>query len=163
MPNNTAPLPAPPHANQRLLALDWGTIRIGVAVSDESQLAVSPLPSIERTSWKKTLSTIRELTERFDAAAVIIGLPLNLDDTETLLTAEVRRVARNLELSLRLPIFLQDERLTSVAAEAYLRQLKLNSREIKQHIDGHAAAIILEDFISSNRTQKHYTNLDWID
>lgn len=132
----------------RLLALDLGTKRVGVAVSDELQLAIQPLPPIKRTNWKHLLRQISDLRRSFDAQAVVIGLPLKLDGTEGEAAREARRIARNLSLSLSVPVHLQDERLTSHAAEESLRDEGVSGFELTARLDSEAAALILRDFIT---------------
>lgn len=132
------------------MALDLGTRRVGVAVSDETGLAVRPLAALQRTNWKRLLKAISELCEQFDVGRVVIGLPLRLDGTEGEAAAEARRIARNLSLSLALPVDLQDERLTSRAAEEHLRAEGLSREEVKERVDSAAAAIILRDFLSQS-------------
>jgi putative Holliday junction resolvase len=132
----------------RLLALDLGARRVGVAVSDELRLTVRPLPALQRSNWKKLLREIVELRGRFDARGVVVGLPLRLDGTEGEAATEARRIARNLKLSLGVPVFLQDERLTSRAAEATLRARRLAPAEVKGRVDSTAAALILRDFLA---------------
>ncbi|HYO91885.1 MAG TPA: Holliday junction resolvase RuvX, partial [Pyrinomonadaceae bacterium] len=134
---------------RRLLSLDLGRKRVGVAVSDELWLAVRPLEALSRTSWKKLLHDVSEIAGSFDAQALVLGLPLRLDGTEGDAALEARRLARNFELSLKIPVFLQDERLTSREAEAGLRDEGHSVDEMRGRVDSRAAAIILEDFISS--------------
>ena len=129
----------------RLLAIDYGTVRVGVALSDETNLSVHALASLPRTSWKKLLREIIDLRERFDARGVVIGLPLRMDNSESEMATEVRRIARNLQLSLDVPVFLQDEKLTSRAAREMIREFK------KTNADEHsiAAMIILRDYLET--------------
>lgn len=129
----------------RILALDLGTKRVGVAVSDESGIAIRDLPALPRTNWKALLEAICDLCQRFDAVAVVVGLPLRLDSSEGSAAADARRIASNLKLSLNIPIFLQDEKLTSVAAEELLQLERVS--DIKARVDSRAASIILFDFI----------------
>jgi putative Holliday junction resolvase len=84
----------------------------------------------------------------FDAQSLVIGLPLSLDGTENPAAKEIKRQAHNLELSLGLPVFLQDERLTSVEAERELRELGYNRAGVLDNIDSHAAALILRDYLA---------------
>ena len=155
MPNSDFPdikseSPSDP-SKGRLLALDLGTKRVGVAVSDELQLTAQPLPPLRRTNWKSLLRQISELRHSFDAQGVVIGLPLNLDGTEGDAAQEARRIARNLSLSLPVPVHLQDERLTSHAAEESLRAAGVTGQALKARVDSEAAAIILMDFIAQKR------------
>jgi putative Holliday junction resolvase len=132
----------------RLLALDLGEKRVGVAVSDELWITVRPLPFIRRTSWKQLLVAVADLLQSFDAQALVIGLPLNLEGTEGAAAGNVRRLARNFELSLRVPVFLQDERLTSREAEESLRAEGHSDESLRERIDSEAAAIILRDYLA---------------
>ena len=132
----------------RLLALDLGARRVGVAVCDELRLAVRPLPPLARAGWKQLLREIAALCQSFDAKGVVVGLPVNLDGTEGEAAQEARRIARNLSLSLSLPVHLQDERLTSRDAEQALRSAGATGPEVSARIDGEAAALILSDFLA---------------
>lgn len=134
-------------AGRRILALDLGMKRIGVAVSDESQTVARPINRIERTSWKKVLASVKELLSEFDAAALVIGLPLNFDGTESEMSAEARRLARNFALSLDVPVMLQDERATSYAAKKKLWELGVDLAETRKLVDSEAAAVILSDVL----------------
>ncbi|MDQ2747568.1 MAG: Holliday junction resolvase RuvX [Acidobacteriota bacterium] len=138
----------------RLLALDLGMKHIGVAVSDELQFTVRPVAVIERKSWKKLLKTVIAYLDEFDAVGLVLGLPLNTDNSESEMSAEARRLARNFSLSVTVPVFLIDERLTSYEAKGYLTKLGLSVEEIWNRVDAEAAAIILSDFIESRNYLK---------
>jgi putative Holliday junction resolvase len=86
--------------------------------------------------------------------SIVLGLPLRLDGTEGDASQEVRRVARNLQLSLKLPLFFQDERLTSKDAESALRARGFQGGEISDRVDSEAASIILGDFLEGKREPK---------
>jgi putative Holliday junction resolvase len=132
----------------RILALDLGAKRVGAAVCDEMRVTVRALPVVKRTNWKDLLLQVKKLVSELDAAALVLGLPLNLDGTESEASTDARRLARNFSLSLVIPVFLQDERLTSVAAEENLRDRGLSDKDRKDKLDSEAAAVILEDFLS---------------
>lgn len=138
----------------RVLALDLGTVRVGVAVSDELRLTVRPLPALRRTNWKQLVRDVAELCSSFDVKRVVLGLPLRLDGSEGDAAAEALRVARNLSLSLPVPVSLQDERHTSQDSRHRLRAEKLQGDEIARRIDSEAAALILSDYLSSEREIK---------
>ena len=152
LPNTNSKPEVDAHATRaeagRLLALDLGARRVGLAVSDELRLTVRPLPALPRSSWKKLLGEIKLLREQFDARGVVIGLPLNMDGTEGAAGQDARRIARNLGLSLDVPVFLQDERLTSRAAEAELRAEGVSGADLKARVDSAAAALILRDCLA---------------
>ena len=135
----------------RVLAIDIGSKRVGLAISDEMRLSVRTLPALPRTSWKRLLGSLADLCEKFDVRSIVLGLPLRLDGSEGDAALEARRVGRNLELSLKLPLFLQDERLTSKTAESSLRSRGLDVSEVAERVDSEAALIILSDFIASQK------------
>lgn len=139
---------SPRKPSGRLLALDLGEKRVGVAISDELWITVRPLPFLRRTNWKQLLGAVADLLQSFDAQALVIGLPLNLDGTEGHAAQEARRLARNFELSLKVPVHLQDERLTSREAEERLRVAGRSLDDLRKYVDSESAAIILQDFIS---------------
>jgi putative holliday junction resolvase len=132
----------------RIIALDLGLKKVGVAVCDETQTAIRPLLRIERKSWKELLNKTKELVKELDAVALVLGLPLNMDETENEMTVEAKRLYRNYSLSLEIPVYLQDERLTSLYANKYLNLQKLPKKKILKEIDSEAAVLILNDFLS---------------
>ena len=138
----------------RILALDWGNKRIGVAVSDELQMTTRGVEVITQTNREKLFADVKNLCENFDAVALLIGLPLNFDGSESTGSTEARNVAAKFELNLPIPVFLQDERLTSREAEENLREQGYDWREIKKMVDKEAAAIILRDFLAQRQNQK---------
>ena len=131
----------------RLLSLDLGAKRVGIAVSDELRITVTAIELLERRSWKDLLKRVAAIIESYDARALIIGLPMNLDGTKGQAADEAARIAENFRKSLNVPVFLQDERLTSLAAESEMRTRGLDQEEIRRRVDSEAAAIILRDFI----------------
>jgi|SRR4030095_7408265 putative Holliday junction resolvase len=134
-----------------ILALDLGKKLVGAAVSDELLVTIKRLPPLKRTNWKRLLLDVRVLIERFDAQTLVIGLPLRLDGTIGDAAVDAQRLAANFALSLSLPVYLQDERLTSFEAQANLLEAGHSTDEIPTRIDGEAAAIILRDFLASDQ------------
>ncbi len=135
-------------ATGRIVALDPGTKRIGIAVCDENRVVCRPLAHIKRTSWKKLLVEIKAVLSEFDAKALVIGLPLESDGAESEMSTEARDWARKFSLSLSIPVFLQDERVTSYEAKSRLWKRNVELEETGRFVDSEAAAIILSDFLS---------------
>jgi len=131
----------------RLLAIDPGTKRIGVAVCDPDRLVCRPLQVLETSSWKKLLLAIKALLNEFDAKALVIGLPLESNGDESEMSLKARKMAANFQLSLDVPIFLQDERVTSYEAKGRLWSSGTDTRSARNHVDSEAAALILGDFL----------------
>ena len=134
----------------RLLALDLGAKRVGVAISDELRITVTTLQRLERHSWKDLLRQVAALVESYDARALIIGLPLNMDGTRGEAAEDTLRIAENFRKSLNVPVLLQDERLTSVAAESEMKSRGLGTDEVRRRVDSESAAIILRDFLTAH-------------
>lgn len=134
-----------------ILALDVGQKRVGAAVCDSLLISITQLPALERRNWKQLLRDVINLSRRFDARTVVIGLPLGLDGTKGPAAIEAERTAWKFAQSLGLPVYLQDERLTTVAAEDQLREAGHSPAEIKKLVDSRAAAIILADFIGGGQ------------
>lgn len=135
-----------------MLALDLGTKRVGVAVADELRITVSPLPAIERRSWKDLLRRVAAVIESYDARGLVIGLPLSLDGTEGPAANDARALAEKFQRSLRIPVYLQDERLTTFAATAQLKAAGRSDLQIEREVDSEAAAVILRDFFANDPT-----------
>ena len=144
-------------ASGRLVALDLGTKRIGIAVSDELQIVTRAVKTIDRKGWKKLLLQIKEILADFDAVGLVIGLPYNFDGTESEMSREARRIAHNLSLSLDIPVILQDERVTSYEAKGRLWKEGVSGKELLKRVDNEAAAIILSDFIERRNEQRKKT------
>jgi putative Holliday junction resolvase len=131
----------------RLIAIDPGTKRCGIAVSDELRITTRPLPVIDRSSWKKLLIAVKDVVSQYDAKALIIGLPLESDGSESEMSAEAREMARKFALSLKIPVVLQDERVTSYEARSRLWERGVSVKDSRRLVDSEAAAIILGDLV----------------
>jgi putative holliday junction resolvase len=131
----------------RILAIDPGTKRVGLAISDPGQLIATPVRVLARTAWKKLLSDIKETVSEFDAVAVVVGLPLDMEGGPTDMTLGAETVFRNLSLSLTIPVFQQDERASSYEARGRLWQ-RGGKEDLRSDVDAEAAAVILSDFLS---------------
>jgi putative holliday junction resolvase len=134
-----------------ILALDLGQKLVGAAISDERLVTTKRLPPLKRSNWKKLLQDVRHLVERFDAQTIVVGLPLRLDGTEGDAAIDARRIASNLAKSIEAPVYLQDERLTSLEAIANLKAEGFKPGDIPGAIDGEAAATILRDFLDTKQ------------
>lgn len=134
-----------------VLALDLGEKQVGAAISDDRLITIKRLPRLQRTNWKQLLRDVQALIEQFDAKSVVIGLPLRLDGSVGSAAENVRRQAGNFAKSLSLPVFLQDERLTSHEAREVLLEAGRGISELSDYIDSESAALILRDFLNNNQ------------
>ncbi len=131
----------------RLLSLDLGSKRVGVAVSDELRVTVRALQPLDRRSWKDLLHRVRELVHQHQVKALIIGLPLRLDGSEGEAARQAEQTAGKFRRSISVPVYLQNESLTTFEAELHLKSSGSKLNEIARRADSEAAAIILRDFI----------------
>ncbi|MEO5858530.1 MAG: Holliday junction resolvase RuvX [Pyrinomonadaceae bacterium] len=131
----------------RILAIDPGTKRVGIASTDRDQTIATPVKTLARTSWKKLLSDIKETISDFDAVALVVGLPLGFEGDETAMTAEATSMARKFSLSLKIPVFLQDERVSSYEARGRLWKRSGSTQDLRSEVDSEAASVILADFL----------------
>jgi putative Holliday junction resolvase len=136
----------------KYLAIDYGFKRTGLAVCDPSQTICSPLAVIDST--KNLISRLAEIIVKENIEAVVIGLPLNMDDTEGPQAKVVRRFADKLKAAIEVPIHFQDERLSSFGVEEKLDMTGLSVAEKKERRDALAAADILESFLKNLRGVK---------
>ncbi len=136
----------------RILALDFGEKRIGVAVTDLSGTLASPLKVIHRRARRKDVEAVQSLVEQVGAVRVVVGLPLNSKGEQGAQAHKAISFARRLAASLSIPVFLWDERLTTVEAEALLKESGKSIRRRHDIIDAAAAAVILQSYVDALRT-----------
>jgi len=136
--------------NKRILALDIGDVRIGIAVSDPTRTIASPVEVLTRVGWGPDTRHIKALCDQYETDEVLSGLPLNMDGTEGFQAKKVRDFCAQLEKA-GLRIFYQDERLTTVTAEDALLEDNMSRRDRKEHVDKVAAAIILRQWLDEKK------------
>ncbi len=143
----------------RILAIDYGRRRIGLALSDALRLTSQPLATIARTNRRNDLRRLREIVRRHEVRRIVVGHPLHLDGSAGEMAAEAARFAARLEKELRLPVELVDERLSSWEAEQLLAAGRPVSAKQPggEKVDQVAAAIILRDYLE--RAQKRLAPL----
>jgi len=132
----------------RTLALDVGERRVGVAVSDTAGWLARPLTIITRRSRREDFAAIARLVEEQKATAVVVGYPLNMDDSVGPQARRVARYAAALERVLPVPVVLWDERLSSEEASQRLRAAGGGRRQ-RKHLDDAAAAVILQEYLDA--------------
>ena len=136
----------------RVLGIDLGERRVGVAVSDPTGSIAQPLPTLRRRSGKRMpLSTLQNLAEQYEVQEIVMGLPLAPSGGDTEWTRTVRETASKLKERSGLPVHLVDERFTSKAAERAVRRIGLpkKKREEKGRVDAAAAVLILQSWLDA--------------
>jgi putative Holliday junction resolvase len=129
----------------RYLAIDYGNKRTGLAICDHSEKIVSPLTVIQ--GRKQLLEKIALTIKSENVDAIVLGLPLNMDDSEGPQARAVLRFGQRLEQRFKIPVYFQDERLTTFGAEQKLADRDFTRREKQKHLDAFAAAEILQIFL----------------
>lgn len=130
----------------RIIALDWGARRCGVAVSDESRDFVFVRPQINIKTQSELVDGVITLVNQDKIVGIVIGLPLYMDGSESETTKDVRDFAKLLETKTDLPIIFIEENLTSFVAQQEMG--KTNVTKIKQELDSLSAKVILENAIA---------------
>lgn len=140
--------PAASSKRTRILALDYGRRRIGLAISDELGVTAQPLPVLLRRNRREDLSRLREIASANGVARILVGLPLHLSGRRGEMAEEASRFAARLRKELALPVEQLDERLTSWEAE----QLAKESHHAKNaDLDSISAAILLREYLESSQ------------
>lgn len=140
-----------------ILALDVGTKRIGVAVSDELGLLATPRTVIVRRSTQTALEEIARLVHSEEATVVVVGLPISLDGQLHDQARSVQRFAERLRTMLDVPLVYADEMLSTVRAEERLRAAGVRPNRIRERIDAEAAAVILDEYLDHRRREARQT------
>ncbi len=136
----------------RLLGLDLGAKTIGLAIGTLDVGIATPLTTIRRTKFKQDAAELMALVKKENIAALVLGLPFNMDGSEGSRAQSTRAFVRNLGPYAPPPILLFDERLTSAAASDGMKEAGLSRRSREAMIDAAAAAIILQDALDRLRT-----------
>lgn len=136
----------------RLLGIDYGTKRIGVAVTDICQEYCSPLYNYNCSSAQADAQFFLKVVEEYEPVAFVFGLPLHMSGEESPKSKEARRYAAWLQKVTGLPTAFQDERLSSVQAESLLLGADMTSKQRKSRMDKVAAQVILQSFVTARGT-----------
>ena len=137
----------------RTLGLDYGSKTVGVAVTDPLGLTAQGVEIIRRQKenhLRKTYQRIKELCEQYDVEKIVLGLPLNMDDTMGDRAEKTLEFKNELERRLSVPVLLVDERLTTVEAIEIMDEAGIKVSEREKFVDMIAATIILQDYMNSH-------------
>lgn len=141
---------------KRVLGLDLGSRRIGVAVSDRSGTIATPLTVVARgRAQSEDHRRIADLVAEEEAEAVVVGLPLNMDGTEGRSARAARAECARLATVVKVPVFLHDERLTTVEADRVLMEARMRAEARRRLVDKVAAAVMLQSWLESRRHEGH--------
>ena len=133
----------------RSLGIDFGTKRVGLALSDRSNMIASPYKTLNYVSEKDLINQLETIVTKNDIEILVLGLPINMKGEDTAQTIKVRDFKEILS-ALRIPIVYEDERLSSVSAINSLMLQNVKTGHNKPEIDKTAAAIILQQYLDKN-------------
>lgn len=139
----------------RILGIDFGDKRIGLAVSDTLCLIAQSLGHYKVKNQEEDKKYFKELASKYEISEIVIGFPLRMDGTQGLRVEKTKEFAEWLQKTLNLPIIFWDERLTTQQALRILSQQKMNRKRKKNLKDQISAAIILSSYLESKRKKPH--------
>lgn len=142
----------------RILAIDVGDVRMGLAVSDELGLTAQGLDVWKRAAWEKDIVRFRTLVREKEIERVVVGLPRSLNGALGPQAEKVLAYVKRLQEGLALPVELVDERLTTRAAHVALSEGKAGRRQRKETVDRMAATLILQTYLESKRARDRADN-----
>ncbi len=135
----------------RLLGIDYGTKRVGVAVSDIHQEFSSPLHNYQRHGKQEDERFFRNVVSEYEISGLVVGLPVHMSGDESQKSREARNYGAWLKRLTGLPVAFQDERYSSVRADALMMQVSMTRKQRSARIDKLAAHILLQQFLDSRR------------
>ena len=133
----------------RVLAIDHGTKRMGIALSDPSGTVATPLEYIPAEPFAPFLARLKELIREKEVELILVGMPRNMDGSYGPAAAKVQEFVAVLKENAAVPIQTWDERLTSAQANRFLLQADVRRKDRKEKVDKAAAAILLQSFLDS--------------
>ena len=136
----------------RILGVDYGDVRVGLALSDTTKLIASPLKTIQNKNSGLLISELKEIISENDVESIVVGFPVGMKGQDTNQTVKVKDFTQSLS-TLCLPIFMEDERLSSIAAKKSLFMENIKTGHNKEIIDQRAAAIVLQQFLDRIRSK----------
>lgn len=145
----------------RFLGLDVGDKYIGVSISDTTCTIASNLVTIRRTSNDKAYEEIEGILNDYNIGTVVVGVPINMDGSDTVMSKRIRKFARKLTPKFGVEVIFQDERFTSIEAERTLIQSNVRRENRKKYIDQLAASIILQTYIDRMNNDNDWKIFWW--
>lgn len=142
---------APPSAHGRVLALDVGKKRVGLAISDELGITAQGLETLERTRIRDDLEKLKQIAASANVRKLLVGRPLHMSGSESRQALYTKEFADRLSQYVGLPVVYWDERLTSVEAERALRETGATLEERKKAVDRVAAMLLLQSYLAHSR------------
>ena len=133
----------------RVLGIDHGTVRMGIAMSDELKIIAQPLEFIPAEPFSGFLDRLKELLQEYEVELILLGMPRNMDGSYGEASMKVREFEAMLKKSITARIKTWDERLTSVQANRALSQGRVKKKKKRQKVDAISAAVLLQSYLDS--------------
>ena len=134
----------------RLLGIDFGTVRIGLSLSDPTRTLASPLPFLDNKSPQQVIAAITALIETHQITGLVIGMPRNMDGTYGPSAQKVKDFIAEMKKTISLPIQPLDERLTTAQASKQLSSIGMNQKQLRKKVDSSSASLILQQYLDLN-------------
>ncbi len=139
----------------KIMAVDYGDARTGIAVCDRTEFLASPVGTIEERNAQILAMKVAHMAEQYEVGEIVIGLPKNMNGSEGPRAQKCRAFAETVECVTELPVIMWDERSTTVSAHQILNETNVRGKERKKVVDTVAAAIILESYLDYRRKNKN--------
>jgi putative Holliday junction resolvase len=137
--------------DKRIMGLDVGDKRIGIAISDETAIIASPRETLERRGNRKDIAHLLSLAEREEVSEILVGMPFSLDGSSGPQAEKVSRFIEALRAATEIPVATWDERLSTVGAERALLEADVSRAKRRGAVDRVAAALILQSYLDARR------------
>ena len=137
----------------RILAVDLGLVRTGLAISDEMEMLASPIGTVTERNVDVLADTIAKKAIEYGAKELVVGLPRNMDGSKGESAQRAEAFSEQLRAKTGLPVALWDERLTTMSAIGYLNNTNVRGKKRKNIVDTVSATIILEDYLQNRRNR----------
>ncbi len=144
----------PSNKTGRILAIDYGQRRVGLAISDQLRILAQPLPTIKVTSLNQLLDKIGKIIIEKDVVEIVIGMPYHMKGTPGKTAQQVTQFIQKLNKRFNIPVHQWDERLTSVAAQRTIREMGKSPSRHKEKIDQISAQLLLQSYLDYIKRRK---------
>lgn len=137
----------------RILGIDYGDARIGLALSDPTETLASALPPLEAKSMRKSIDEVATIAKQNQVGLLVVGLPLNMNGSEGPQAAKVRAFAVNLEKVSSVPVVMKDERLTTVMVTRAFDETGVKKSKRLSLVDSASAQVILQNYLDGKKRE----------
>ena len=138
----------------KIMAVDYGDARTGLAVCDRTEFLASPIGTIEERNAQILAMKVAHMAEQYEVGEIVVGLPVNMNGSEGPRAQKCRAFAETISLVTEVPVVMWDERSTTVSAHQILNETNVRGKKRKDVVDTVAATLILENYLAFRRNKK---------